>query len=231
MSHKQTRIVLQRKTCVELARLPADGNTPQKIVKRVRIVPMNADGHGVAAIMRQVGVTKTTVWRWQEYFLEAGVGGLVKGPTKLPGKLPLSEEVKRTAVEKTVKARPVNATRWTVRSMAEEMGISHIRIWAEYGLKPHLVRGFKVSNDPDFTPTSSSWINLVERLFAENTRQRIRRGTFNDVNELKAAISAWIEHRNHIPKPFKWTTSAKSVLAKYRRAKKAPLSLRRDANE
>src|SRR6266542_4508168 len=72
-----------------------------------------------------------------------------------------------------------------------------------------------------FTPTSCSWLNLVERLFAEITRQRIRRGTFNDVTELKTAIDDWIEHRNQNPKPFKWTASAKSILAKHRRAKKA----------
>ena len=72
-----------------------------------------------------------------------------------------------------------------------------------------------------FTPTSCSWLNLVERLFAEITRQRIRRGTFNDVIELKTAIDEWIEHRNQNPKPFKWTASAKSILAKHRRAKKA----------
>ena len=72
-----------------------------------------------------------------------------------------------------------------------------------------------------FTPTSSSWINLVERLFAEITRQRIRRGTFNNVAELKTAIAEWIKHRNKNPKPFTWIATAKSILAKVRRAKKA----------
>src|ERR1700724_4632421 len=72
-----------------------------------------------------------------------------------------------------------------------------------------------------FTPTSCSWLNLVERIFAEITRQRIRRGTFNDVTELNTAIDEWIEHRNQNPKPFKRTATAKSILAKHRRAKKA----------
>ena len=71
-----------------------------------------------------------------------------------------------------------------------------------------------------FTPTSSSWLNLVERLFAEITRQSIRRGIFNNVEELKTTIETWIEHRNQNPKPFKWTVGAKSILAKHRRAKK-----------
>ena len=355
MEHRQIRIALDGKARFELNRLLDDGNTPQKIVKRARIVVMNAAGCGVSAIMREAGVSKTTVWRWQEYFIEAGVEGLVKGRSKPPGKKPLSRAIKLAVVEKTVKERPANATHWSARTMAEEMGISHTsvqRIWAEHGLKPHLVRSFKVSNDPDFankvedivglylnppekalvlsvdeksqiqaldrtqpglplkkgragtmthdykrngtttlfaaldiatgtvigeclprhrateflaflkkidretqahlalhlivdnyathktpavkrwlarhkrftlhfTPTSSSWLNLVERLFAEITRQRIRRGTFNNVEELKVAIVDWIESRNHNPKPFKWIAGAKSILAKHRRAKKA----------
>src|ERR1700731_4794491 len=68
MRKKQPQIVLQRKGRAELERLLADGNTAQKIAKRARIVLMSADGHGVMAIMREAGVSKTTVWRWQEYF-------------------------------------------------------------------------------------------------------------------------------------------------------------------
>ena len=66
-------------------------------------------------------------------------------------------------VEKTVKERPANATHWSVRSMAEEMGISHTsvqRIWAEHGLKPHLVRSFKISNDPDFVAKVEDIVGL-----------------------------------------------------------------------
>src|ERR1700730_10938308 len=103
MRKKQPQIVLQRKGRAELERLLADGNTAQKIAKRARIVLMSADGHGVMAIMREAGVSKTTVWRWQEYFVEAGVGGLIKGRTKPPGKKPISAAIKLKIVEKTVK--------------------------------------------------------------------------------------------------------------------------------
>src|SRR6202045_4142019 len=114
MEHDESRFVLERKARRQLQQLIADGNTPQKIVKRARIIVMTADGHGVMAIMREVGVSKTTVWRWQEYFAEAGVEGLVKGRSKPP--------VKLKVVEKTVKERPVNATHWSMRTMAKEMG-------------------------------------------------------------------------------------------------------------
>jgi transposase len=72
-----------------------------------------------------------------------------------------------------------------------------------------------------FTPTSCSWLNMVERLFAEITRQRIRRGTFHNVAELETAIGEWIQHRNQNPKPFTWTATAKTILVKHRRAKNA----------
>src|SRR6185295_10869839 len=77
-------IALDRKARRELEQLLTDGNTAQKIAKRARIVLMTADGHGVVAIMREVGVSKTTVWRWQDYFAEAGVDGLIKGRSKPP---------------------------------------------------------------------------------------------------------------------------------------------------
>jgi transposase len=359
MGKKQTEIVLSRGEREALERIAGDGNTQQKIAKRVRIVLMAAQGAGVMEIMRTVGVNKSTVWRWQDYFVEAGVSGLVKGRSKPPGKKPLSAEFKRRVLEKTVKERPANATHWTVRTMGEEMGISHTsvqRIWAEAGLKPHLVRTFKVSTDPDFsakvkdivglyldppdkavvlavdeksqiqaldrtqpglpikkgragtmthdykrhgtttlfaaldvatgkvigeclprhrakefiaflkkidrivakhlelhlvvdnygthktaevqawlamhprfklhfTPTSCSWLNLVERLFAEITRQRIRRSTFGSVAELKAAIEAWIKDRNADPTPFEWTAKPHKIIAKHRRARNALANL------
>src|SRR5258708_15401149 len=71
-----------------------------------------------------------------------------------------------------------------------------------------------------FTPTSSSWINLVERLFAEITRQRIRRGVFRSVADLEAAIQAWIAERNIKPRPFKWTANA-DIIAAVKRGKQA----------
>ena len=56
-----------------------------------------------------------------------------------------------------------------------------------------------------FTPTSSSWLNLVERWFGEITRKRIRRGVFKSIQELVALIEEYIRHNNEDPKPFVWT--------------------------
>ena len=72
-----------------------------------------------------------------------------------------------------------------------------------------------------FTPTSASWMNLVERFFAEITRKRIRRGAFASVAELEAAIEDYLLHHNADPKPFVWTKSAQVILKKERRALEA----------
>ena len=63
MRNDRILMVLDRRARRELEQLLTDGNTAQKIAKRARIVLMTADGHGVVAIMREVGVSKTTVWR------------------------------------------------------------------------------------------------------------------------------------------------------------------------
>jgi transposase len=70
-----------------------------------------------------------------------------------------------------------------------------------------------------FTPTSSSWLNMVERWFREITDKRIRRGTFRSVSELIKAIEAYIEQHNRNPRPFVWTAKAEQILAKVKRAR------------
>lgn len=82
-----------------------------------------------------------------------------------------------------------------------------------------------------FTPTSSSWLNMVERLFAEITRQRTRRAVFTSVDELKLAIEAWLAQWNYDPKPFTRTAKPNRILAKHRRAKKALAEASGNANE
>jgi transposase len=72
-----------------------------------------------------------------------------------------------------------------------------------------------------FTPTSSSWLNLVERWFKEITDKRIRRGSFDSVDELVAAIDHWSEHWNDDPKPFVWHRPAAEIIAKVRRGRAA----------
>ena len=72
---------------------------------------------------------------------------------------------------------------------------------------------------PHFVPTSSSWLNLVERWFGELTSKRIRRGSFSSVADLVRAIEEFLEAWNQKPKPFVWTATVESILAKLSRCR------------
>lgn len=76
-----------------------------------------------------------------------------------------------------------------------------------------------------FTPTSASWLNLVERFFSELTTRQLRRLAVNSVAELEAAIHRYIELRNEAPTPFTWTASVRSILAKVNKGNKTLASL------
>ena len=69
-----------------------------------------------------------------------------------------------------------------------------------------------------FTPTSASWLNMVERFFRDISENRLRRGVFTSVPELVAAIDEYIAHHNPSPKPFIWTKCARDILQKVIRA-------------
>ncbi|MGH8240944.1 MAG: IS630 family transposase [Pseudomonas sp.] len=72
-----------------------------------------------------------------------------------------------------------------------------------------------------FTPTSASWLNMVERFFRDLSEKRIKRDSFTSVADLKQAIAQYIAHHNNHPKPFIWTASAEDILAKVTRARAA----------
>ena len=72
-----------------------------------------------------------------------------------------------------------------------------------------------------FTPTSSSWLNLVERWFRELTGKAIRRGVFHSVGDLIAAIEDYLQAHNNDPKPFVWTATAEEILEKVSRGRVA----------
>jgi len=77
-----------------------------------------------------------------------------------------------------------------------------------------------------FTPTSASWLNMVERFFREITTKRLRRGVFRSLGDLIAAIEDYIHHYNQRPTPFVWTAKASDILAKVQRARASLDSLR-----
>jgi len=126
---------------------------PLRLVQRARIVTMAADGVTSQDIARQLAISRPTVQLWRERFLALRLAGLEKDAPR-PGRLPSIPERKvRAVVEATLQTKPPAATHWSVRSMAKAQGISPMsvqRIWKQHGLKPHLIKTFKVSRDKQF---------------------------------------------------------------------------------
>src|SRR6201984_1696349 len=136
-----------------LKALARDRNSPHKQVWRAEIVLLSADGLGTNEIMHQTGKSKTCVWRWQERFMQEGFEGLLRDKTRPSRIPPLGAAIAARVVALTQTDPPAEATHWTAVMMAQESGISATpvhRIWRPYGLQPHRVRQFKLSNDPKF---------------------------------------------------------------------------------
>ena len=98
-----------------------DRNSASKHVWRAKIVLATADGLGTNEIMRRSGKSKPCVWRWQERYIAAGVGGLLRDKTRPARKKPLSTEVKLQVLTMTMQPPP-NATHWSTRSMGKAVG-------------------------------------------------------------------------------------------------------------
>ncbi len=346
-------VMLTEEQRAQLQRWARGRSTPARLVLRAKIVLLAAEGKRNDEIATDLGCTRRTVGTWRRRFVEAGLSGIEKDAPR-PGRDPVvRKKVAAKILRKTTQEKPVAATHWSTRTMAEAVGVSHAtvqRVWKANGLKPHLVRTFKVSNDPHFAeklidvvglyldppehalvfsvdeksqiqaldrtqpslpmypgragtlthdykrngtttlfaalniaegivisecmtrhrhqewirfldridkstdpdldlhlivdnyathkhpkvkrwlarrprfhmhfiPTSSSWLNLVERWFRDLTVERLRRGVFRNVPELVQAIEEYVEHHNDNAKGFVWTAKAEPILEKVRRAR------------
>jgi transposase len=327
--------------------------TPTRLMKRAKIVLMAAQGQQDKTIAEFLGIDPRQASRWRRRFIEQRLAGIEKDLPRGGRKARKRERMACLIIERTTQSKPSDATHWSVRTLAESLGIDKSmvhRVWQASGLKPHLARTFKVSRDKKFAekvidvvglylnppehalvlcadektsvqaldrtqpglplvkgrlgtmthdykrngtttlfaalemtegsvigtcmdrhrhqewikflklidlktspaldlhlivdnysthkhpkvkawlkrhprfhmhfvPTSSSWLNMVERWFRKLTDKQIRRGVFKSVADLIAAIQAYIQHHNQNPKPFVWTAKAETIIAKYRRAK------------
>jgi transposase len=146
-----------------LERLIRDRNTPQKVVWRARIVLLVGDGLTAEAIAAAVGKSLLTVRRWRRRYVAKGVDGLLRDATRRSRVKPLAIEKINQVVHMTLHEKPPNATQWSVRSMAAAAGVSSSsvqRIWHAHGLKPHLVKTFKVSRDKNFATKVEDVVGL-----------------------------------------------------------------------
>jgi transposase len=122
------------------------------LAQRCRIVVGCAAGKSNKEVAADVGVWPQTVCKWRQRFLESRLDGLTDEPR--PGAPRTIDDVRiEQVVVDTLERQPADATHWSRASMAKESGLSKStvgRIWKAFGLKPHLVDTFKLSNDPQF---------------------------------------------------------------------------------
>jgi transposase len=136
---------------------------PARLVERSRIVLLAAAGTRDSDIAAALNITPHKAARWRSRFLQLDLLGLEKDAAR-PGR-PVRIGTKKTqaVVTKTTQELPPNATHWSTRTMAAATGLSEAsvrRIWRAHGLKPHLVEGFKLSNDPRFTEKLEDIVGL-----------------------------------------------------------------------
>jgi transposase len=147
------QISLSAQEAQTLERLARGRKTSVRLAQRSSIVLLAALGRESREIAQELGVTRETVGRWRRRYAELGLAGIEKDAPRSGRKPSIPETKVNEVVEKTVQSTPDGATHWSTRTMAAEANISEAsvrRIWKRHGLKPHLVRTFKLSNDPRF---------------------------------------------------------------------------------
>ena len=137
---------------VALERWSRRPSSAQALALRSRIVLAAAEGRSNTEIAGLLGISRPTVTKWRGRFVEHRLGGLLDEPR--PGRpRTITDEQVEEVIVKTLESTPRDATHWSTRSMAAEVGLTQnavLRIWHAFGLQPHRQETFKLSKDPLF---------------------------------------------------------------------------------
>ncbi len=130
---------------------------PVRLIERSKIVLMASQGHSNIEIAQELNITAHKVGRWRNRYAAHGFVGVEKerprGNNQGGRKSTEQAKLRSKIIEMTTQSKPNDATHWSTRTLAKKLGTTHSfvnRVWQESGLKPHLMKGFKVSNDPRF---------------------------------------------------------------------------------
>jgi transposase len=148
----RARLIVNDRQRAELERFARRLRTNRQLAFRAKIILKSAQDLSNLEVSKQLRCSSSTVSKWRKRFFEAGVDGLFDEPR--PGaERKISDDVVEEIVVKTLEEKPKGRTHWSTRKMAEKAGVSHStvgRIWRTFGLQPHIVKGFKISDDPLF---------------------------------------------------------------------------------
>lgn len=152
MGRPMAELVLSEEERATLVRWSRRAKSSQALAQRCRIVLGCADGKTNRQVADELGIWPQTVGKWRRRFLERRMEGLVDEP-RPGGPRKITDDRVEDVVVATLERSPKDATHWSRASMAAESGLSKSsvgRIWKAFGLKPHQVDTFKLSNDPQF---------------------------------------------------------------------------------
>jgi transposase len=131
--------------------------TPLRLIERSKILLLADEGVNNRMIASQLGITENKVGRWRNRYAEGGLKAIEKdrprGKNHGGKKTASQARLRKKVIEMTTQETPDDATHWSTRSLAEKLNTTHSfvhRVWKSVGLKPHLIKTFKVSNDPQF---------------------------------------------------------------------------------
>ena len=153
-------IVLTDEERSELKKPARSKRTSVRLAQRARIVLLAADGMQNKDIAEKLGVGRVQVSRWRERYAKSRFAGIERD---LPRGAPRMKIDVARLMELTTQSKPEAATHWSTRTMAAELGVSAASVsrhWRAHGLKPHIVRGFKVSRDPQFVEKLEDIVGL-----------------------------------------------------------------------
>ena len=147
------KIALRRGERAQLEALVRSRTTAQRLVERAQIVLASAVGDAGSTICAQVGVSRPTVSRWLDRYDAEGLAGLLADRPRPGRPKQITVDAEAAIIERTLHTAPPSGTHWSTRLMATATGHHHAtisRIWRAHGLKPHRVKQFKLSTDPEF---------------------------------------------------------------------------------
>jgi transposase len=145
-------LILTTDERAELERLTRRSRTNRRLAFRAALVLACADGATNTAVARRYRTSNQCVCLWRKRFVERRLEGLYDEP-RVGGPRTISDADIEQIVVKTLETKPKGKTHWSTREMAAKAGVSHTtvgKIWRAFGLKPHVVQTFKISDDPQF---------------------------------------------------------------------------------
>lgn len=154
---------LTRRERVKLERIRRGRSRAVRARQRAAIILLAADGLKNQQIAARLGQDKMKVGRWRSRYAQGGLEAILKDKTR-PGRIaPLSQALQSRIVKLTLEEKPPGATHWSRTTMAQAAGVSPSsvgRVWAAHGLKPHRIKGFKLSHDKRFEAKLEAVVGL-----------------------------------------------------------------------